>query len=331
VGEQRVARLYEGKWFDTAPAAEEIGEDGRFRRIDSPLREWISPDPDAEFPAEAGRYHLWVAAVCPWAARTLAFRALKGLEDMISVSYARPGLPTEGWEFDEGPDGEPAGAEGYPLYRLYQEHDPRFTGKVTVPTLWDRQQRRIVNNESSEIIRMLNSAFDGLTGDRQDFYPDALRGEIDRWNALIYPTLNNGVYRAGFASTQDAYEEAVAEVFATLDTMEAHLAQHRYLAGEWLTEADWRAFTTLVRFDVGYHYAFKCNLRRIDDYPALRGYLRELYQWPGIGATVDLDLIRYGYWYLVDRHHVVAAGPSLDLTTPHNRERLSGRGVMVAG
>jgi putative glutathione S-transferase len=330
VGEQRVAQLYEGKWLDTAPAAEEIGEDGRFRRIESPLRDRISPDPAARFPAEAGRYHLWVAAVCPWAARTLAFRALKGLEGLISVSYARPGLPAQGWVFDHGPEGEVAGPEGYPLYRLYQEHDPRFTGKVTVPTLWDRKQRRIVNNESSEIIRMLNSAFDGLTGDHQDFYPAALRPEIERWNALIYPTLNNGVYRAGFASTQAAYDEAVGEVFATLDIMEAHLTHHRYLAGEWLTEADWRAFTTLVRFDVGYHYAFKCNLRRIEDYPALRGYLRELYQWPGIAETVDLDLIRYGYWYLADRHHVVAAGPTLDLTTPHGREQLPGRGVMVA-
>ncbi|MEO6040666.1 MAG: glutathione S-transferase C-terminal domain-containing protein, partial [Croceibacterium sp.] len=185
-----------------------------------------------------------------------------------------------------------------------------------------------VNNESADIIHMLNSVFDHLTGNRLDFYPQALRGEIERWNALIYPGLNNGVYRAGFATSQDAYEEAAREVFATLDAMEAQLSRSRYLAGEYVTEADWRAFTTLVRFDVGYHGAFKCNLRRIEDYPALRGYLRELYQWPGIAGTVELEEIKRNYYALTDKHRVYPIGPELDLTTPHDRGSLRGRGVM---
>ena len=322
-----MAQLYQGQWLDTAPAAEEIGEDGRFRRIDSPLRETISADPAAEFPAEAGRYHLFVAWVCPWAARTLAYRVLKGLEDVVGVSYARPGLPKQGWMFDEDADGNPV-EEGWPLWKLYVEHDPGFTGKVTVPTLWDRKTRRIVNNESSEIIRILNAAFDAITGNRLDLYPPELRREIDRWNDLIYPGLNNGVYRAGFASTQEAYEEAARQVFHTLDVMEEQLALNRYLTGEYLTEADWRAFTTLVRFDVGYHGAFKCNLRRIEDYPALRGYLRELYQWPGIAATVKLEEIKRNYYALTDKHRVYPIGPELDLTTPHGREALRGGGAV---
>ena len=322
-----MAQLYNGEWRDTAPAAEEVGEDGRFRRIESPLRDCIRPDPDAQFPAEAGRYRLWVAAVCPWAARTTAYRMLKDLEDVIAVSWARPGLPKEGWVFDEGPDGQrPEG--GYPLWKLYGvQHDPHFTGKVTVPTLWDSKTRRIVNNESSEIIRMMNSAFDAITGNRLDLCPQDLRAEIERWNEVIYPTLNNGVYRAGFATTQEAYEEAACGVFETLDTMEAHLAGSRYLTGEYCTEADWRAFTTLVRFDVCYYGAFKCNLRRIEDYPALSGYLRELYQWPGIASTVKFDEIKRGYWQLADRHQIVAIGPKIDLSIPHGRELLSGKGM----
>jgi len=320
-----MAQLYEGKWVDSAPAAEEIGEDGQFRRIDSPLRDTISPDPDAEFPAEAGRYQLWVAWVCPWAGRTLAVRALKGLEDVIAVSYAVPGLPKEGWVFPEGPDGPVEG--GYPLHRLYVEHDPQFTGKVTVPTLWDRKTRRIVNNESSEIIRILNTAFNGITGNELDLYPEHLRGEIEHWNARIYPTLNNGVYRAGFATSQSAYEEAAYGVFAMLDEMERHLETSRYLAGQYCTEADWRAFTTLVRFDSAYFGAFKCNLRRIDDYPALSNYLRELYQWPGIAGTVKLSEIKFGYYQLADKHRIVAIGPEVDLTAPHDRNRLPGKGI----
>ncbi|MFC4256025.1 glutathione S-transferase family protein [Altererythrobacter xixiisoli] len=324
-----MAQLVRGEWVDTAPAAEETGKDGRFRREDSAFRGTISADPAAEFPAQAGRYQLWVAWVCPWAGRTLAWRALKGLTDVIDVRYAQPGLPKQGWVFDEGPDGPVE--SGYPLHRLYVEHDPLYTGKVSVPVLWDRQSRRIVNNESSEIIRILNSAFDGITGNRHDLYPAPLRDQIDRWNDLIYPTLNNGVYRSGFAATQHAYDEAVCQVFDTLDTMEAHLATHRYLAGEWLTEADWRAFATLVRFDVGYYGAFKCNLRKIDEYPALSHYLRELYQWPGIAETVRLDLIHSGYYQIADKHGIVAIGPRVDLTTPHDRERLPGNGIWERG
>ena len=320
-----MAQMVDGKWVDTAPAAEEVGKDGRFQRKDSSYRGAISSDPDAEFPAEAGRYRLWVAYVCPWASRALAFRVLKGLEDVVDVSYARPGLPAQGWTFDEGPDGAVEG--GYPLHRLYALDDPHYTGKVTVPVLWDGKTRRIVNNESAEIIRILNSAFDRVTGDRRDFYPEDLREEIERWNGLIYPTLNNGVYRAGFATSQAAYDEAAAGVFEMLDVMERHLAANRYLAGEWLTEADWRAFTTLVRFDMAYHGAFKCNLRRIEDYPALRGYLRELYQWPGVAGTVSFDHIKRGYYQLADKHGIVAIGPELDLTTPHGRDALLGRGI----
>jgi len=321
-----MAGLVEGRWVDTLPAAEEI-RDGRFVRMDSLFRNAVSSDPDASFPAEAGRYHLWVSWSCPWAARTLAVRSLKGLEDVISVSVAVPGLGAEGWTFDEGPDSpEP---QGYPLHRLYSEAVPHYTGKVTVPTLWDKKQRRIVNNESSEILRMFNSAFDGLTGNRLDLYPAALRGEIDRWNDLIYPNVNNGVYRAGFATSQPAYDEAVTRLFETLDTIDAHLASRRYLAGDHCTEADWRLFVTLVRFDVGYHGAFKCNLRRISDYPALSGYLRELYQWPGIAATVKLDRIKADYWSLrnINPTGIVPIGPPVDLATPHGRETLPGKGI----
>lgn len=321
-----MAGLVDGKWVDTLPAEEEVGRDGRFVRQDTQFRSVISPEPGADFPPEPGRYHLWVAYVCPWASRTLVYRALKGLEDVVSVSYARPGLPKEGWTFDAGPDGPVEG--GYPLHRLYCEHDARYTGKVSVPVLWDKQARRIVNNESSEIIRIFNSAFDGITGNRLDLYPPDLRRQIDRWNDLIYPSLNNGVYRAGFARSQAAYEEAARQVFETLDTMEEQLSLNRYLVGEWCTEADWRAFTTLVRFDVAYHGAFKCNLRRLEDYSALRNYLRELYQWPGIAGTVNLEEIKRGYWQLADQHHIVPIGPELDLATPHDRGRLAGRGIV---
>src|SRR6187551_2652537 len=319
-----MAQLYEGQWLDTAPAAEEIGEDGRFRRIDSPLREWISPDPAARFPAEAGRYHLWIAAVCPWAARTLAFRVLKGLEDAISVSFARPGLPREGWVFDQGPDGErPEG--GYPLWRLYVEHDPKFTGKVTVPTLWDKKTRRIVNNESPDIIRMLNSEFDAIAGDDADFYPKPMRAEIDRLNDIIYANVNNGVYRCGFAKSQAAYEQAYDALFATLDELEARLSRQRYLLGGRITEADWRLFPTLVRFDVAYFSLFRCNKKRIADYPNLSAYMRELYALPGIAETVKPRYYVINYWSIARLNPlgIIPKGTPVDYTQPHDRARLA--------
>ncbi|MBO9582152.1 MAG: glutathione S-transferase family protein [Sphingobium sp.] len=318
--------LVKGKWVETMPAAEEI-KDGTFVRMDSVFRDRISSDPGADFPAEAGRYHLWVAYGCPWASRTLAFRVLKGLEDVISFSPATSAFMSQGWMFAEGPDGpEP---DGYPLWRLYATADPGHSGKATVPVLWDKKTRRIVNNESSEIIRILNTAFDHITGNRLDLYPEPLRAEIDRWNALIYPNVNNGVYRSGFATTQHAYEEAVTALFATLDTIDAHLGANRYLTGEHLTEADWRLFTTLVRFDIAYYGAFNCNLRRIADYPNLSGYLRELYQWPGIASTVKLDEIKRGYYSLknVTLHGIVPVGPQVDLNAPHGRDHLPGRGI----
>lgn len=321
-----MARLVEGRWVTTPPAAEEI-ENGRFVRMDSAFRASISPDPAAPFPAEAGRYHLWVSWSCPWAGRTLAVRALKGLEDVVSLSAALPTPGGEGWTFAEGPDGAAPG--GFPLHRLYSQSVPRYTGKATVPVLWDRKTGRIVNNESAEIIRMLGSAFDHITGNRLDLYPAPLRAEIDRWNALIYPAVNNGVYRAGFATTQSAYDEAVRALFDALDLLDAHLATHRYLAGDYCTEADWRLFTTLVRFDIGYYAAFRCNLRRIEDYAALAPYLRELYQWPGIAQTVKLDLIRTSYWTLANANPggIVPIGPVVDLDKPHDRARLPGRGI----
>jgi putative glutathione S-transferase len=318
--------LVKGKWVETLPAAEEI-KDGKFVRMDSTFRNVISPDPGAEFPAEPGRYHLWVAYGCPWASRTLAFRVLKGLEQVISFSASTTAFMTQGWTFAEGPDGpEP---DGYPLWRLYATAVPDYTGKATVPVLWDKRTRSIVNNESSEIIRILNSAFDHITGNRLDLYPEPLRVEIDRWNALIYPNVNNGVYRTGFATTQHAYDEAVTALFDTLDTIDAHLATHRYLTGDYLTEADWRLFTTLVRFDIAYFGAFNCNLRRIADYPHLSGYLRELYQWPGIASTVKLDEIKRGYYSLknVTLHGIVPIGPSVDLSAPPGRSHLAGKGI----
>ncbi len=326
--------LVNGEWVRGPIAASEI-KDGAFHREPTRFRTWITPDgaPDdagnPTLPVEAGRYHLFVSYLCPWASRTLIFRALKGLETIVGVSVAEPVIGEDGWTFAEPQDGGPGVGRFRHLYRLYTASAPTYTGKVSVPVLWDRRERRIVNNESADIIRMLNSAFDGLTGNRLDLYPEALRAEIDAWNERIYNAVNNGVYRTGFAKSQERYDEAVTTLFETLDQLDERLSASRYLAGGHLTEADWRLFVTLVRFDVAYHGAFKCNLRRIEDYPALSNYLRELYQWPGIRATVNVGDIKRGYYVnpAINPTLIVPKGPLIDLDRPHDRDRLPGKGI----
>ncbi|CAO3438491.1 glutathione S-transferase family protein [Azospirillum doebereinerae] len=331
-------QLVNGVWVKGDIAASEI-KNGAFHREPTRFRGWITPggeaDPQGEpaRPAEAGRYHLYVSYLCPWASRTLIFRALKGLEGVIGLSVAGPILGEDGWVYPSDEDAGPALPRFRHHHELYTASDPAYTGKVSVPVLWDRREGRIVNNESADIIRILNGAFDGLTGNRLDLYPVPLRADIDRWNDLIYETVNNGVYRCGFAKTQDSYDSAFDALFGTLDRLEAHLASSRYLAGEWLTEADWRLFVTLVRFDPAYHGAFKCNLRRIADYPNLSNYLRELYQWPGIAATVSVEAIKTGYYTnpAINPTLIVPKGPALDLDASHDRDRLLGRGIPTQG
>jgi len=320
--------LIEGVWKDVPRDTRVTG--GEFIRIESIFRDRVTADGSSGFKAEPGRYHLYVSYACPWAHRTIVFRALKGLEETITLSAADPISEPDGWTFTQRPDTPQKGNEGVRyLHEVYTRARSDYTGRVTVPTLWDRERRTIVNNESSEIIRMLNSEFDACaTREVPDMYPERLRGEIDRWNALIYPTVNNGVYRAGFATTQDRYEQAVRGIFETFDKLEAHLARHRYLCGGELTEADWRLFPTLVRFDAVYHYHFKCNLARLADYPNLWAYTRELYQYPGVAATVDLRDIKkhyYGSQTRVNPTGVVALGPPLgerDFMRPHGREAI---------
>jgi putative glutathione S-transferase len=321
--------MVDGKWDKDATIPTD--ELGRFIREASRFRHWITPDgsPGASgeggFEAEPNRYHLFVSPSCPWAHRTIIVRMLKGLDGIVSMSIADR-AKTEGWAYSEVIDDfEPCPDGVFRLYQVYAATDPKYTGKVTVPTLWDRKRNRIVNNESSEIIRMFNSAFNSFTDVRYDFYPEALRDEIDRINEFVYGHLNNGVYRAGFAQSQEAYEEAVRKVFYCLDKLEDRLANQRYLVGERVTEADWRALPTLLRFDLVYYSHFKCNLRRIQDYPNLANYLRELYQWPGIKETSDLQKIKAGYYSQlnVNPTGIVPLGPSLDhLEWPHDRERL---------
>jgi putative glutathione S-transferase len=292
------------------------------QRPDSTLRNWITPDGSpgpggrGGFKAEPGRYHLYIARACPWAHRTAIFRELKGLQDMIGLSVTHWLMAENGWTFDPAPGVVPDGVNGARyLYEVYAKSEPRYSGRVSVPVLWDKQTARIVNNESSEIIRMLGSAFDGVGALPGDYYPEDLRAEIDALNARIYDTLNNGVYKAGFAGSQEAYEEAVGPVFDTLDWLEARLARSRWLCGARLTEADWRLFTTLLRFDPVYHTHFKCNLRRLVDYPALWAYTRRLYQHPGVRETVNFDHIKRHYFQShrwINPTGIVPEGPLVD-------------------
>ena len=319
--------LVEGVWKDVQRDTRATG--GEFVRTESIFRDRVTADGSSGFKAEPGRYHLYVSYACPWAHRTIIFRALKGLEQAITLSAADPVSEPNGWTYAQRPDG--ANGTRY-LYEVYVKARPGYTGRVTVPTLWDRKKGTIVNNESSEIIRMLNREFDAFaTRELPDMYPEALRGEIDCWNELIYPTVNNGVYRAGFATAQDRYEQAVRALFETFDKLEAHLARHRYLCGDRLTEADWRLFPTLARFDSVYHCHFKCNLARLLDYPNLWGYARELYQYPGVAATVDLKEIKEHYYRSqarVNPSGVVALGPRLserDFMEPHGRDAVAPR------
>ncbi|WP_355506903.1 glutathione S-transferase family protein [Xanthomonas cannabis] len=314
---------WQDRWYDTDKS------DGRFERSQSQFRNWVTRDgsagPHGEggFKAAAGRYHLYVSLACPWAHRTLIFRRLKGLEPLIDVSVVHWLMGEQGWGFDPGPGvvADPVN-HATRLYEVYLKADPRYSGRVTVPVLWDRERGTVVSNESADIIRMFNSAFDDVGARAGDYSPAHLREQIDAVNARVYDTVNNGVYKAGFATTQHAYEEAVTPLFASLDWLEARLGQQRYLCGDTLTEADWRLFTTLVRFDGVYVGHFKCNLKRIADYPQLSGFLRELYQMPGIAETVNFQHIK-GHYYqshgMINPTGIVPMGPLLDLDAPHGR------------
>jgi len=302
---------------------------GEFVRSVSKFRNWVTRDGSAGpgdvggFIAEPGRYHLYVSYACPWAHRTLIIRVLKGLEDVISVSVVHPLMPAESWIFGEYPGAteDHVNKAGY-LYENYLKADPAFDGLVTVPVLWDKKRQTIVNNESSEIIRMLNSEFDEFGNSDVDFYPQALREEIDAINKPVYDNVNNGVYRAGFATTQEVYNSAYDRLFNTLDELETRLSRQRYLAGEQITEADWRLFTTLVRFDAVYYNHFKTNKKRLIDYPNLWAYTRELYQVPGVAETVNMDHIKYHYFAShrsINPAGIVPKGPDIDFMQPHGR------------
>ena len=323
-----MGQLVDGTWQDTWYDTKKSG--GKFVRSNSAFRNWITadgsagPTGDGGFAAEPDRYHLYVSYACPWAHRTLIFRALKDLEDLITVSVVHPDMLSDGWTFDtDFPGATGDTLHGLPFLRdVYLKTNPKMSGKVTVPVLWDKKQNTIVSNESSEIIRMFNSAFNDVTGNTADFWPEELRDAIEPVNERIYDTFNNGVYRSGFATTQDAYDEAVTELFNTMDWLEDRLSNSRYLMGDRVTEADWRLVPTLFRFDPVYHLHFKCNRKRVIDYPNLWAYARELYQWPGVAKTVHFDHIVRHYHYShesINPHRIIPINPVLDWTEPHGR------------
>lgn len=322
--------LVDGKWHDVWYDTK--ASKGRFVRSEAQFRNWVtadgSPGPSGKggFRAEPGRYHLYISLACPWAHRTLIFRKLKGLEPMIGLSAVNSFMGAEGWTFEPGPGVIEDSINGARrVYEVYLAADSNYSGRATVPILWDKQQHTIASNESKEIIRMFNSAFDGVGATGPDFYPEPLRAEIDELNELIYHTVNNGVYKSGFATTREAYEDAVTAVFETLDILEERLATRRYLTGTTITEADWRLWTTLVRFDPVYFGHFKCNVRRIVDYPNLWGYTCDLYQQPGIAETVDIPYTKahyYGSHESINPHRIVPVGPDIDYSAPHDRARL---------
>lgn len=308
------------QWYDTKTS------NGEFVRKESQFRHWITSNSSSDFPAEADRYHLYVSLACPWAHRTLVMRALKGLQNIITVDIVDPLMLENGWSFrkDSLANGDTQLSANY-LYQIYTHEDPDYSGRVTVPILWDKKQQRIVNNESADIIRMLNSAFDNLAATKGDYYPLALRSRIDELNSWIYETVNNGVYKAGFATTQAAYDVAVSALFKSLDSLNERLSTQRYLLGDQMSEADIRLFTTLIRFDPVYVSHFKCDLKRIADYPALSGYLRDIYQTAGIAETVDFDHIKQHYYCshtMINPTGIIPIGPAYDLNATHGRASL---------
>ena len=325
--------LVDGQWHDQWYDTDKTG--GKFEREAARFRNWVTADGSAGqageggFPAASGRYHLYVSMACPWAHRTLIFRKLKGLEKHISVSVVHPDMVENGWEFRPDSEQHRDHLHGFRfMHQVYTKAAPEYSGRVTVPTLWDKKKETIASNESAEIIRMFNSAFDGLEGVRTDldFYPGELQEEIDTVNARVYDTVNNGVYKAGFATAQDKYEEAYNALFDSLDWLEERLSSQRYLVGGRLTEADWRLFTTLIRFDAVYYSHFKCNRQRISDFPALSAYVRDLYQVPGVAETVDINQIKRHYYVsqrTINPTQIVPVGPELDFDSPHGRESLS--------